>query len=100
MKTLDTIHIVMAVIFGIGFLMCIIIPIWLHFEEKSNSKDKKSKSCLNLVAAALLVIAGFVILGMCSKHGGDWEPRHTQNVKYQQKNVNHIFLYPLKLSIL
>ena len=95
---METIHIIGAVIFGFLFLLCIIGPVWSHLEEKNNQNNKTSKGCFNFIVATVIVLVIFAIMGMCSRKGGEWEPRHTQLQKPTQNNVKSITFVSKALS--
>ena len=101
METLDTIQVIVWVIFGACFLFGIIGFVWasLFSEKEEKEGASNSKSCLNWVIAAIIVIVVLFIMGMCTngEWGGNWEPRHTQMQKpiksfVKEVNFNNYFV--------
>lgn len=82
------------VVIGLVFIFVfLIVPLagflWVAFFNKEDEKTPGGmKGCLQLVLCAIIVVLILAAVGHCS--GGNWQPRHTQNVKPAQINVNTI----------
>jgi len=100
MEVFETIHIGVAILVGIGFLFVLIMLVWIPLEDKNNPENKNSKGCMNFIIAAVIVVVVFMLMGMCSGNGGNWEPRHTKLQEPVQNNVNCIIFSPNSYSML
>lgn len=91
---METVWIIIAVVF---ILVFVVFPLAgfimaLFFSNDSKKEESNSKAGMQIllcVILAVVAIAIFGLLGRCSD-GDNWQPRHTQNVKPAQINVNTI----------
>lgn len=85
---MEVFQIIIAVIFAGLFLVCLIAGVWSQLEDSDEKKGKSGNSGKNIILAIIIVFVVFLLMGMCQGKGGEWEPRHTQNMIIEQKNVN------------
>ena len=74
---METIHIIIAVIFGAAVVFALACSLYFNVFEKEDSNGNKSGGGFwKFMLAVVLVILAFALLGMCSD-GTPWTPRHT-----------------------
>ena len=91
---METFQIIVWAIVGIGTVVFLALILYFNaFNREDNSDKKENPGCSKFLLAIIIVVICLMVLGMC--HGmadrkGEWQPRHTQNVKPTQINVNTI----------
>lgn len=86
MEILDNIQIVVAVIFGIAFILFLASIVYFQIFEKDG---KEPKGCVGkFILCIILVLAAFFLVSMCGGNNAPWQPRHTQLVNPELKEVN------------
>lgn len=88
---METFQIVIWTIVGIGTVVFLALILYFNVFNGESSNDKKENSgCFKFLLAIIIVVVCLMIMGMCHGSSGEWQPRHTQNVKPAQINVNTI----------
>lgn len=86
MEILDNIQIVVAAIFGIAFILFIASIVYFQIFEKDGEEPK---GCVGkFILCIILVLAAFFLVSMCGGNNAPWQPRHTQLVNPELKEVN------------
>lgn len=92
---METFQIIVWVIVGIGTVLFLSSVLYFNAFYEEDSEDKKENSgCSKFLLSIIIVIVCLMVMGMCQGNGGKWEPRHTQNIKPMQNNVNTFILSP------
>lgn len=90
---METIWIIIAVVFILAFVVFplagFIMALFFSDDKKETTNSKAGIQILICVVLAVVAIVLFGLLGRCSDDSS-WQPRHTQNVKPAQINVNTI----------
>ena len=75
---METLQIIMAIIFAGAFIMTLAFSLYFNVFEKEDKKGNKSEGGFGkLILAIIIIIAIFILIGMCSGDGMPWSPRHT-----------------------
>lgn len=94
MEILDNIQIVVAVIFGIAFILFLASIVYFQIFEKDG---KEPKGCAGkFILCIILVLAAFFLVSMCGGNNAPWQPRHTQLVNPELKEVNTLIFTACK----
>ena len=74
---METIHIIIAVIFGASVVFVLACSLYFNvFEKEDSNGNKTGGGFWKFMLSIVLVILAFALIGMCSD-GTPWTPRHT-----------------------
>ena len=91
---MENIHIILAVIFGGAFVLVLVLSLYFNvFDKEGDEKSKSGSGFWKFILCIIIVLAGFMLLGMCGGDNAPWKPRHTYMQKPKQNNVNSIIFF-------